>query len=116
MDNNKSYELNHEIYSKNQLDAIEEHIDKYFGEYEDVFHEIVSNDIHVDVCIIEPDEERDFYTLVTMGMGAHKMNVPDELVDRGAERAELVICLPPDWSVDNSDEEYIFVGQLKMIL
>ena len=45
-------------------------------------------------------EERDYYTLVTMGMGAHRMNVPEELAEYKLERAELAIALPPDWKLD----------------
>lgn len=93
-----------EIYTEEQFDAVDKHINQYFGEYKNVLHEIVSPDIHVDVCMIEPNEERDYYTLVTMGMGAHKMNVPKELAGQGYDRAELAICLPSDWEPDNSDE------------
>ena len=39
-------------------------------------------------------------TLVTMGMGAHRMNVPEELAEYKLERAELAIALPPDWKLD----------------
>ena len=47
-----------------------------------------------------PSDERDYYTLVTMGMGAHRMNVPEELAEYKLERAELAIALPPDWKLD----------------
>lgn len=57
-----------------------------------VFHELVSPDIHVDICVITPSEERDYYSLVTMGMGAHRMNVPEELAEYRLERAELAIA------------------------
>ena len=46
---------------------------QYFGKVENVFHELVSPDIHVDICMVPPPEERDYCTLVTMGMGAHRM-------------------------------------------
>ena len=36
-------------------------------------------DIHVDICVIPPAKGRDYYTLVTMGMGAHEMDLPEEL-------------------------------------
>ena len=65
-----------------------------------MFHEIASPDIHVDICIVPPTEERDYYTLVTMGMGAHRMNVPEELAEYKLERAELAIALPADWKLD----------------
>jgi hypothetical protein len=65
-----------------------------------VYHEIASPDIHVDIALIEPTEQRNYYTLVTMGMGAHRMNVPPELGE--LERAELLVCLPPDWKLDET--------------
>ena len=89
-----------EFYSGKEMEAVEEHITAVFGPVRNVFHELVSPDIHVDICVVEPSEERDFYTLVTMGMGAHRMAVPEELREEGLERAELALCLPPDWKLD----------------
>lgn len=93
-----------ELYSEEELEAIESHIETYFGEYDSVFHELVSPDIHVDICLIEPSPERNYYTLVTMGMGAHPMNVPAELAQYKLERAEMVITLPADWQVAAQEE------------
>jgi hypothetical protein len=95
-----------EVYDEKDINTIGEHISSRFGEYENVFHEIVSPDIHVDICIIDPTPERDHYTLVTMGMGAHRMNVPRELRKHKLERAELLITLPPDWDIRNEDERW----------
>jgi len=91
---------NPEVYTEEEMEAVEGHIEQYFGEVENVFHELVSPDIHVDICIVPPTEERDYYTLVTMGMGAHRMNVPEELAEYKLERAELAIALPADWKLD----------------
>ena len=52
-------------------------------------HELASPDIHVDIYVIPPRAEHEYYTLVTCGMGAHKMEVPDELKNEQLERAEL---------------------------
>ncbi|WP_050623982.1 immunity protein Imm33 domain-containing protein [Clostridium phoceensis] len=89
-----------EVYTEEEMEAVEGHIDQYFGNVENVFHELVSPDIHVDICVVPPSEERDYYTLVTMGMGAHRMNVPEELAEYKLERAELTIALPADWKLD----------------
>ena len=70
-----------EVYSEEEMETIEGHIQQYFGEFETVFHELSSPDIHVDICVVPPSSERNYYTLVTMGMGAHKMNVPEELAE-----------------------------------
>ena len=91
---------NLEVYTEEEMEAVEGHIQQYFGKVENVFHELVSPDIHVDICIVPPAEERDYYTLVTMGMGAHRMNVPEELAEYKLERAELAIALPADWKLD----------------
>ena len=70
------------------------------GPVTNVFHELVSTDIHVDICIVKPGAGRDYYSLVTMGMGAHQMNVPEELKDHQLDRAEMLIALPSDWKLD----------------
>ena len=91
---------NPEVYTEEEMEAVEGHIEQYFGKVENVFHELVSPDIHVDICVVPPSEERDYCTLVTMGMGAHRMNVPEELEEYKLERAELAIALPADWKLD----------------
>ena len=92
-----------EVYSVEEMNVIEEHIQQYFGEFKNVFHELVSPDIHVDICIVPPDGERNYYTLITMGMGAHRMNVPEELAEYKLERAELAIALPKNWKLTSED-------------
>jgi len=107
-----------EVYTE-ELSAVEQHIKNTFGEFENVFHELVSPDIHVDICVVPPSKERDYYTLVTMGMGAHRMNVPEELAEYKLERAELAIALPPDWKLDEKslkDERWYWpIGLLKVL-
>ncbi len=108
-----------ELYTEEEMSAVEQHIKRAFGEFDHVFHELVSPDIHVDICVVPPSEERDYYTLVTMGMGAHRMNVPEELTEYHLERAELAIALPSDWKLDEEsmkDERWYWpVGLLKVL-
>ena len=92
-----------EVYTEEEMEAIEEHIQQYFGKFENVFHELASPDIHVDICMVPPSAGRDYYTLVTMGMGAHRMNVPEELAEYNLERAELAIALPKNWKMKHED-------------
>jgi tetratricopeptide (TPR) repeat protein len=99
----ESGEYHPELYSEEEIDCIESHIEKYFGKFKSVFHEVVSPDIHVDIVIIEPVPERNYYVLTTMGMGAHRMHVPETLKE--LERAELIICLPPEWNLQNLNDE-----------
>ena len=92
-----------EVYTEEEMEAIEGHIQQYFGDFEHVFHELASPDIHVDICVVPPSAEQDYYTLVTMGMGAHRMHVPEELAEYKLERAELAIALPKDWKLKQED-------------
>ena len=108
-----------EVYTEDEMKVIENHIQQYFGKFENVFHELASPDIHVDICVVPPSEERDYYTLVTMGMGAHRMNVPEELAEYKLERAELAIALPTHWKLDAEsikDEKWYWpIGLLKVL-
>ena len=76
-----------ELYTHDEMTCVMSHIEKSFGSVTNILHEIVSPDIHVDICVIPPHDESAYYTLVTMGMGAHRMNVPDELKEKLLERA-----------------------------
>ncbi|MDR1949304.1 MAG: suppressor of fused domain protein [Spirochaetaceae bacterium] len=98
-------QVNPRMYSEEETNCIEDHINTWFGAYKNVFHEVVSPDIHVDIVIIEPAPERNYYVLVTMGMGARRMQVPPELKEHRLERAELLVCLPPDWNIQDLNDE-----------
>ncbi|MDE6726815.1 MAG: suppressor of fused domain protein [Oscillospiraceae bacterium] len=97
-----------EMYDEDEADAVEDHIKEYFGEFPTVFHEITSRDIVCDIACIPPTEERNYFTLVTIGMGAHIMNIPGSLPADENGRAELLICLPPEWKLGESSEEWFW--------
>jgi len=94
------------VYADIELDVLEQHITTHFGDFANVIHEIVSPDIHVDIAVIEPTSERNYYIMITMGMGAYRMNVPPQLAEYKLDRAEMVICLHPDWKVMDGDEKW----------
>lgn len=105
-----------EQYDEEELEVVEAHIQSCFGEYDEILHELSSPDIHVDICPIPPSPGHAYYTLVTMGMGAHQMNLPEELQEKGIDRAELLICLPPDWDIRSSSENWYWpIRCLKML-
>ena len=89
-------------YTPRQAAAVEEHINRFFGWAPMILHDSESAGPDIDIYIIPPDGDRDYYTLATKGMGAHRMNLPKELLQDELDRAELIICLPPDW--DMSEE------------
>ncbi|MBR0416814.1 MAG: suppressor of fused domain protein [Firmicutes bacterium] len=87
------------LYSDEELDVLDSFICDMFGEYKNVFHEIASPDVHLDVCIVEPTDEDPYYKLVTMGAGAYTMAIPEQWKDYHIEHAEYVIYLPKDWNL-----------------
>jgi len=93
-------------YTREEMEAIEAHIEKYFGECDAVLHEPFSRGVHVDVYAVRPSHKRNFATLITCGMGARKMKVPEGKGLDEYARAELIICLPPDWDFKQMDEKW----------
>lgn len=105
-----------ELYTEIELNTLDRYTETAFGTYENVFHELASPDIHVDLLVIQPSEDRPYYTLLTQGMGAHKMEVPPQMKPYRIERAEIAVSLPPDWNINSGDEEdYWPLRWLKML-
>lgn len=104
------------LYSEKELDEYESFIQENFGAFDEVLHEIVSPDIHLDIIMVPPTPEDDYYKLITMGMGAYSMNVPENLKEQELEHAELVLYLPKDWNLKSADEkDYWPVRYLKIL-
>lgn len=97
------------LYSPEEEEQFDYYIKRNFGEYSKVYHELYSPDIHVDILVIPPSEKSNYYKLITMGMGAYKMNVPNPIKGYGLERAELVAFLPPEWNLKIDDNIYSWV-------
>jgi hypothetical protein len=77
------------------IEAVERHIERHFGPVATVWHEILSDLVHVDVHVVEPSANRPYFTLVTSGMSDRPMTVPPEA--DSSPFAELMLCLPADW-------------------
>lgn len=90
----------HMQYSEEEMSAVQQHIESCLGESEFVLHELISPDIHVDIIVIPPTDERPYYTLTTLGMGAYRMRLPREMRGITPARCELCITLPPHWQLD----------------
>jgi Suppressor of fused protein (SUFU) len=80
---------------------------KYIGPIDMAFHEIVSDQVHIDLLWVKPTEKRPYHVLVTSGVSDKPMTVPEGLED--LRHAELMIVLPKDWKLDDKslqDENY----------
>ena len=93
---------------ESQLDAITAHVEKHFGAVATVFHEVISDQVHLDVLMVAPSEARPFVTLVTSGMSELPMHVPDG--DPAPRFAELVMTLVPagELSQDGVRDERVY--------
>ena len=99
------------------LEAIDQHIERHFGPVAFVWHELVSDLVHIDVYVVEPTESRPYFSLVTSGMSDRPMAVPT-----GAgitPYAELMMALPADWPMTteafNDESTYWPIRTLKMV-
>ena len=104
------------FYSVEEMDKVSEYIKQQYGEFDIVAHELVSPDIHCDIAIVPPTDDQPYYKLVTMGAGAFKMNVPEDLKSDVYERAEYVVFLPADWNIkSDKEEDYWPIRMLKTV-
>lgn len=99
------------------IHAISDHVSKHLGPTPMVFHELVSELVHLDVYHVKPAGERQCHTLVTCGMSERPMKTPQGL--KGLSHAELLIHLPQNWPMKHEDwddeNNYWPVRWLKML-
>lgn len=101
----KKTDLPRYMYEDAEIEELDGFITEQFGAYKNVFHELASPDIHLDICIVEPREETPYFQLVTMGAGAYRMRIPEQFEKYRLDYAEYVLCLPPDWNLNSGAEE-----------
>lgn len=59
------------------IEAIGAHIERHLGPIHRVFHELVSDVVHLDVHWVQPTPERPWHNLVTSGMSDLAMSAPE---------------------------------------
>ena len=81
-----------------------EEITRHFGALfpdreEFVFHEILSDLVHIDVNIMRPREDKPYYVMYTTGMSDLPMTLPEEIAHReDLKYGELFMFLPKEWN------------------
>ena len=103
----KKHLPNLELYTQVQLKAVKEHIEQCFGPIYLQVEDSQTDHIKCDIDIIKPSENQEgaCQYLVTKGMGAHKMPVPDEFKALNLDRAELYLALASDWNLESEEEQ-----------
>ena len=87
-------------YTENERIEIIKFIEENFGKVEEIY-EVGYGNFSLDVAQINPTKEKPYYTIITLGMGEHKMYNQNN--ENFSSFAELMISLPPDWSLDDKN-------------
>ena len=84
-----------------QREAFLEHVAQFVGPVEGVISvaPVAPGLPPIDLVHVAPTDAKPWQVLVTLGMSAEPMRIPDDFPDE-PRRAELVIGLPPDWPLD----------------
>lgn len=113
-ENRNQINVSEMLYTK----EIRDHFDKVFpGRVTNVFHEIISDIVHIDVHFMEPTDGEPFTVVYTTGMSDLPMTLPDELEKEyeHLKRAELMLFLPVSWPIGSeafNDERYYWPVKL----
>lgn len=83
------------------IEAVSAHVERHVGPIAGVFHEILSDLVHIDVHWVKPSRKFPFHTLVTSGMSDKPMTTPEGLEEH--RYAELCVLLPESWPVNLAD-------------
>lgn len=84
----------------NSVEIVDNHLDLFFDENTDimVFDEIESETIHRDIFFIKASEDRPFHILLSCGMSALPMTIPEDV--ESSEFVEIMILLPKEWNLE----------------
>ena len=80
---------------------IESYIEENIGAVSCVYHEIVSDQVHIDIHVVNPSEKRNSYTLITSGMSDQPMPAPPG--KEGYRYTELTLSLPASWPISEDE-------------
>lgn len=88
------------------LDEITAHLENHIGDVHLIFHEIISEFVHIDVLWIKPTADYPYNVLVTSGMSDKPMHLPDGIEGKeNWQYGELMVILPADWKISDEDFE-----------
>jgi len=93
------------VFAGSDAELIIEHIEYHLGKIESVYHEPITNLVHIDINYVKPSDRYPFHIFITSGMSDLPMTVPE-----GSEEhkfAELFILLPKDWPVPTENFQIV---------
>ncbi len=86
---------NWDLLGESFTEQIREHVEEHIGAVDRVMHEVVGDNIHLDLFVVPQGRGRDYLTVVTSGLSDKPMSVPKG--QEGLRYAELLMRLPPSW-------------------
>ena len=89
-------------YTPYEAQTIQDHIIEHYGNISRTVTVKECESLDLKLYVIEPTKEREFYTVITSGMGAYKMDLPDDFKDDNVDRIELLIYLSSNWNIDGA--------------
>lgn len=93
-------------YYPEEKEAVLNYLEENFGEYY-VIKDEDEDFPKVELLVFPPNEERNHYVVSTVGMGHSIMrSMPEELLQEGYGRLELLVALPKDWDIYSTEPEY----------
>ncbi len=92
-------------YTENERIEIIKFIEENFGRIEKIYQDVGYDDLYLDVAQINPIKEKPYYTLITLGMGEHKMYNQNN--ENFSNYAELMISLPNSWNLDDKNYNWV---------
>ena len=99
------------------IEEISAHIERYIGQVDMVFHEMVSDTVHIDIHHVKPTKERPVHTLITSGMSDLKMKLPEGV--SSTPYMELMVTLPASWEITEAsfqnEDWYWPIRQMKIL-
>jgi hypothetical protein len=85
----------------NSIEIVQPHVERTIGRVKTVFHEIISDDLHIDLLHVGSTLLRPYEVVVTSGMSALPMNVPQGIT--APSFAEVLVILPKGWPMKKDD-------------
>ncbi len=95
----KSWFERNNILSDSDIEALDFHVSKYFGEVSWYLGGIGSS--HATLAVIPPGDKRPYHTIITRGFSYFKMNLPESEKPGTPQRMEFMIYLPKEWDVND---------------
>ncbi len=86
--------------SSRDLEILTNHICRWWGDVPEVFHEIYSEYVHIDLHLVQARPEHPYHVVITTGMSDRPMTTSGEGPDR---YCELLLALPPEWPIREED-------------